>query len=91
MLSMIESKNPLIRMATLGRVKRMVATYQDKKLKTLDKRLISGLFKRKLKDFDDEERDFMLTSQATTKKSIMRNFNDPSQSFMGDNSIDFLN
>jgi hypothetical protein len=33
----------------------MILSYKDQKLKTFDKRILSGMFKRRLYDFDEEE------------------------------------
>jgi hypothetical protein len=50
----MENKNPLIRLAIFGRIKRMVSTYREHRLRTFDRRLIRGLFLRNLKDFDED-------------------------------------
>lgn len=57
---LIESKNLHIKLATIQRIKRMLLSYKDNELNTFDKRLISGLFKRRLNDFDEEERKLIL-------------------------------
>ena len=40
-----------------GKIKKIVSTYKDVKLKQIDKLLIKGLFVKRLKDFDEEERE----------------------------------
>lgn len=50
----MECKNPIVRLAIFGRIKRMVNTFKDNKLRTFDRRLIRGLFLRNLKDFDED-------------------------------------
>ena len=41
----------------------MLLSYQGIELNQFDKRLISGLFKRRLNDFDEEERKLMLGNE----------------------------
>ena len=48
---LMESENPLIRLVTYSKLKKMMSSFQDKKLKTIESNLIRGVFKRKLKDF----------------------------------------
>jgi hypothetical protein len=55
----MESKNPLIKLAFYGKLKKMVNSYKDCKLKTVDKRLLRGLFIRNLKDFDEDYKEFI--------------------------------
>jgi hypothetical protein len=50
----MESKNPLVRLVTFGKIKRMITSYTGHKLKTIDQRLLRGLFIKKLRDFDEE-------------------------------------
>lgn len=56
---MMESKNPVVRLAIFGRLKRMVNSYRQSKLKTLDRRLLRGIFIRNLKDFDEDYKDLL--------------------------------
>ena len=50
----MESKNPFVRLVIFGKMKRMITSFKDSKLKEIDKRLLRGLFIRKLKDFDED-------------------------------------
>ena len=50
----MEHKNPIVRLTIFGRIKRMVNTYREHRLRTFDKRLVRGLFLRNLKDFDED-------------------------------------
>ena len=50
----MENKNPMIRLVIFGKLKRMINSYKHMKLKTIDRRLLRGLFLRNLKDFDEE-------------------------------------
>ena len=53
-LKMMESRNPMVRLVIFGKLKRMMKSYERVKLKTIDRRLLRGLFIRNLKDFDEE-------------------------------------
>jgi hypothetical protein len=57
--SLMENKNPMIRLAYFGRIKRMVTSYRHSNLKTFDRRLLRGLFLKNLKDFDEDYNDMM--------------------------------
>ncbi len=50
----MDNSNPLIRLSIYGRLKRMVSTYQGKRLETTDRRILRGLYLRKLRDYDEE-------------------------------------
>jgi hypothetical protein len=52
----MDHKNPLIRLGIYGRLKRMVETFKNQDLEKMDqteKRLIRGIFIKKLQDFDE--------------------------------------
>ena len=50
----MESKNPMIRLVIFGKLKRMIKSYKNIELQTIDRRLFRGLFLKNLKDFDEE-------------------------------------
>ena len=51
----MENKNPMIRLVMMGKIKKMIKSYIGATpLTQLDKNLIRGLYKRKLKDFDED-------------------------------------
>lgn len=52
--NLMESKNPMIRLTIFGRIKKMITSYRNTKLRTFDRRLLRGLYLRNLKDFDEE-------------------------------------
>ena len=54
---LMDSKNPLIRLSIFGRMKRMINWYRGKKLQDFDRRILRGLYKRDLKDYDEELQD----------------------------------
>ena len=49
-MKMMDSKNPMVRMVIFGRMKKMVKNYQLQEIPPLDKRLIRGLYDKRLKD-----------------------------------------
>jgi hypothetical protein len=49
-MKMMGSRNPMVRMVVFGRMKKMVKNYQLGELPHLDKRLIRGLYDKRLKD-----------------------------------------
>lgn len=53
-MKMMESKNPLVRLAIFGKIKRMINSFTNSKLNTFDKRLLRGLYLRNLNDFDED-------------------------------------
>ncbi len=53
----MDHKNPFVRLGVYVRLKRMVGTLKNKNLDQIDlteKRLIRGIFIKKLQDFDEE-------------------------------------
>jgi len=53
----MENQNPMIRLMIYGKIKRMMTKYEGQRLKTQDKNLMRGIFKKKIKDFDEDYRD----------------------------------
>ncbi len=53
-LELMESKNPQTRLGVFAKLKRMVNSYKGHKLKNIDRRLLRGMFLRRLKDFDED-------------------------------------
>jgi hypothetical protein len=52
----MDHENPLIRLGVYGRLKRMLVTFKNQDLDQIDqteKRLIRGIFMKKLQDFDE--------------------------------------
>ena len=54
-IRLMDSKSPLIQFGLYGKLKRVVSTYLDHPLDTTDRRILRGLYQKKLKDFDEEE------------------------------------
>ena len=53
-LKLMESKNPFVRFNIYVKLKKLISSYQGKKLSEMDKNLIKGIYKAKLKDFDED-------------------------------------
>ena len=53
-LNLMEHKNPMIRLAFFGKMKKIVNSYNNSNLKGLDKRLFRGLFFRNLDHYDED-------------------------------------
>ena len=51
---LMDSSNPLIRLATFSKLKKVVTSYKDDELDTTDRRILRGLFRKNLKDFDEK-------------------------------------
>lgn len=49
----------MLRLAYFGRLKRMMTSYKNSKLKIFDRRLLRGLFIKNLKDFDEDYKDLV--------------------------------
>jgi hypothetical protein len=57
-IRLMDSKNPLIRLSIFGRLKKMIMTYKEaEELGETDRRLLRGLYLKRLKDFDDQMQD----------------------------------
>lgn len=54
----MDNSNPLIRLSIFGRLKKMVGSYRGEELTVTDRRILRGLYKRNLRDFDDELNDY---------------------------------
>ena len=47
----MESRKPLIKLMIFARLKKMMNAFEGTKLKTLDRNLMRGIYRRKNKDF----------------------------------------
>ena len=50
----MDSPNPFVKLGAIVRIKKLLDTYQIESMENTDKRLIRGLYLRKLKDYEDE-------------------------------------
>ena len=53
-IRLMDSPNPFIKLGAIARIKRLLDTYKIDSLDNTDKRLIRGLYLRKLKDYDEQ-------------------------------------
>jgi hypothetical protein len=47
----MENGNPLVRLVTYGKVKKMMKQFQDRDIDNMERNMMRGMFRRKLKDF----------------------------------------
>ena len=62
----MDSSNPLVRLSTFGKLKRIVTSYKNHPIDTTDRRILRGLFRKRLKDFDEEH------EQSWSKMALYR-------------------
>ncbi|TNV85532.1 hypothetical protein FGO68_gene3405 [Halteria grandinella] len=98
--SLMEHQNPIVRLTIFGRIKRMVNTYREHRLRTFDKRLVRGLFLRNLKDFDEDYYEMLANKslleriKGALNQSFDSNLQAPSSSDILDHQLpplDYLN
>jgi molybdenum cofactor biosynthesis enzyme MoaA len=51
----MENGNPLVRLVTYGKVKKMMKQFQSRDIDPLERNLMRGMFRRKLKDFAEHQ------------------------------------
>ena len=51
---LMENKNPMVRLITYGKVKKMMLQFKNAKIDPLEKNMMRGMFLRKLKDFAEQ-------------------------------------
>ena len=54
-LNLFSNKNAFVRLSMFGKIKKMIKSFEGKKLLDLDKNLMKGVFQRKLQDFDEDQ------------------------------------
>lgn len=52
-LQMMEHRNAMVRLIAYGRLKKMMIQFQGKPLDSLERNMMKGMFKRRLKDFKE--------------------------------------
>lgn len=57
--ALMDNKDPRVRLSVYAKLKRMISTLKGAKLKAIDRRLLRGLFLRKLNDFDEDYREII--------------------------------
>lgn len=56
-MRLMEDKNPMMRLVIFGKMKKMMNKYQNHQINDFDRRLLRGLFLKKMRDFDEEQRE----------------------------------
>ena len=54
---LMENKNPMVRLITYGKVKKMMMQFQNSNIDYLEKNMMRGMFRRKLKDFAEQQKE----------------------------------
>lgn len=54
-MRLMENSNPLVRLVTYGKVKKMMKQFQSRDIDHLERNLMRGMFRRKLKDFAEQQ------------------------------------
>ena len=52
---LMDSSDPYKKLGTFGKLKQIVSSYKDHPLDSTDKRILRGLYIKKLKDFDEHQ------------------------------------
>ena len=53
-LRLMENKHPMVRLVIYGKIKRMLMSYLKEDVEDVDKKLLRGVYVRKIKDFDED-------------------------------------
>ena len=56
LMNMMESKNPMVRLASFAKIKTVIQSYKGVEINETDRRALRGLYVKNLKDFDEEHR-----------------------------------
>lgn len=72
----MDNKNPRVRLSVYAKLKRMIGTLKGAKLKSIDRRLLRGLFLRKLNDFDEEYRETIQNKSLLSRLTDEYTFRD---------------
>ena len=54
---LMENKNPLVRLTAYGKVKKIMKQFEDHKIDNVERNIMRGMFRRKLKDFAEQQLD----------------------------------
>ncbi len=54
---LMENDNPLVRLVTYGKVKKMMKQFRDRDIDNMERNMMRGMFRRKLKDFAENQQD----------------------------------
>ena len=53
---MMENKNPLVRLVFYGTAKKMIKEFNGREIDPLERNMLRGMFRRKLKDFAEKQK-----------------------------------
>ena len=54
-MRLMENKNPLVKLVAYGKIKRMMKEFQGRDIDPLERNMMRGMFRRKLKDFGEQQ------------------------------------
>lgn len=66
-LKLMENRNPMLRLIVYGKLKRMMMSYANQKLHTIDRNLIRGIYLRKIKDFKEDQQEKNVNKSLFTR------------------------
>ncbi|CDW84258.1 UNKNOWN [Stylonychia lemnae] len=66
-LKQMENQNPMVRLMVYGKLKKMMMSYANQKLHTIDRNLIRGIYLRKIKDFKEDMNEKFGSKQLFTR------------------------
>ena len=70
----MEYKDPMMRLVIFGKIKKMMKKYQNNQINDLDRRLLRGLFLKKMRDFDEEQREKANSQSLMSRLSQVEDF-----------------
>jgi hypothetical protein len=74
----MDSKNPMARLITFSKIKKLINDFNGQEMTEIDKNLLRGLFVRKLKDYSEDLREKMKNRTLLQK---LQAEDDPSTNF----------
>ena len=74
--ALMDNKDPKVRLSVYAKLKRMMNTMRGAKLKAIDRRLLRGLFLRKLNDFDEDFREIIENRSLFSRITDAHTFRD---------------
>ena len=72
---LMENGNPLVRLVAYGKVKKMMKQFKNQKIDHLESNLMRGMFRRKLKDFSEQQKEEQ-EDVSLFERLKMKNFQD---------------
>ena len=76
---LMESNNPMVRFVIFAKMKQMINSYRSQKLDLVDKRLLRGVFIKKIKEFEEDYQDKIQNKSLLDrlKEAMIDNYNLP--------------